>query len=377
MKSGVDPRQSDLIDLSVRVATPLVILWIRPFGVMSAGFWPNLVVALAASFLAAGGLWFYVERRFDPFRGLMTSEPPAPRGLLLGAGAGVVALFVLSRLLSVPAAGQTLEWNDGMLGIAIVLLASIYLAAAVAIWTGDRAGLAVDPNATTARPRSAGLVDLVRRHADMEALAWLAEEPDDSGLTVVNALSHSTDPGVRKWIASNSSGRFGDRVADMLERLASSDPDPDVADRALDRLVEVAPERGEPFWPAIRLRLKAANQVDVELAAWKLLIMRDPLLREEIEAVLSDWPDTEYLQQSFQVLTWCLDRDSTEIMARIRAEDLARLPWLIRAAFYLDDERIWDAIAQAAEHGTDHRAKRYYARALRERYASALPDLSD
>jgi hypothetical protein len=218
-------------------------------------------------------------------------------------------------------------------------------------------------------------VDLIRRHADMDALAWLAQEPEDSALAVVNALSHSTDPEVRKWIASNASGRLGAQVADMLERLASTDPRPEVADRALDRLVEVAPERGQPFWPVVRARLHSSNQVDVELAGWKLLAMRDPILGDEIEAVLTAWPDTEYIHQSFAVLTWCLAGDRDEIVARIRVEDLALLPWLIRAAFHLDDEVIWDTIAQAAEHGTDHRAKRYFARALRERYASALPDL--
>ncbi len=143
--ASIDPRQTDLIDLSVRLISPLVILWIRPFGIMTPGFLPNLVVAVLVSFGAAGCLWFYVERRFDPFRGLMTSNPPAPKGLLLGAGAGIAVLFVLSRILGVPASGQRFQWDDSMLGVAIVLLASVYVAAAVAIWTGDRAVTPVAP----------------------------------------------------------------------------------------------------------------------------------------------------------------------------------------------------------------------------------------
>jgi hypothetical protein len=376
-RAAVDPRQSDLIDLSVRLVSPLIILWIRPFGVHASGFWPNLILALLVSFLAAGGLWFYAERRFMPFRGLMTSDPPARSGLILGGAAGLVTLFVLARVLSVPASGQRLQWDDSMLGMAIVLIASIYVAAGVAIWTGDRHPIAGAEETSPERPRSAALVDLIRRHADMEALAWLAQEPDESVLTIVNALSHSSDSDVRKWIVSNASGRLGDRVAPMLERVASTDERPDVADRALDRLVEVAPERGKAFWPAVRARLSSENQVDVELAAWKLLAMRDPLLGDELDAVLTVWPDTEYIHQSFLVLQWCLDGDKDEILARIRVQDLALLPWLIRAAFYLDDEQVWDAIAHVAEHGTDHRAKRYASRALRERYASALPDLGD
>jgi hypothetical protein len=374
-KAAIEPREADLIDLSVRLISPLIVLWIRPFGVLPSGFWPNLLVAVLVSFVAAGGLWFYAERRFTPFRGLTTSDPPARNGLLLGGAAGLVAMFVLTRVLSVPAAGQKLQWDDSMLGVAVVLLASIYVAAGIAIWTGGAHATAADTQPE--RPRAAALVDLIRRHADMESLAWLAQEPDESALNIVNALSHSTDPEVRKWIVSNASGRLGVQVAPMLERVASSDERPDVADRALDRLVEVAPERGKAFWPGVRARLQSQDRADVDLAAWKLLEMRDPLLAEEMDAVLTAWPDTEFIHQSFTVLRWCFDRDRDEILARIRVQDLALLPWLIRGAFYLDDEQVWDAIAHVAEKGTDHRAKRYCARALRERYSSALPDLGD
>jgi hypothetical protein len=368
----IDQRQSDFIDLSVRLISPLVILWVRPFGSLESGFWPNLIVAVLVSFLAAGALWLYAERRFDPLRGLMTSEPPGRRiGLAAGALAGVATLFVATKALSLPVANQKLRWDDGMLGLAIVLLIAIYVALAVAIW------LSGNPAPRPDRPRAADLADLIRRHAALEAIAWLAEEPDDSAIAVVNQLSHSSDPDVRKWIVTNASARLGPSIADLLERVALGDEREDVADAAIDRLVEVAPERAQAFWPSLRARLRSDDQMDVEVAAWKLLAARDPLLSSEIAEVTSTWQTSEYIMDSFRVLNWCLERDRDEIAALIRAQDVTLLPWLIKAAFYLDDGEVWDAIAYTADRGTDHRAKRQYARALRFRYARAVPDLGD
>jgi hypothetical protein len=349
----VDPRQSDLIDLSVRLISPMVVLWIRPFGAAAAGFWPTLIVAVLVSFLAAGALWFVAEHHFAPFRGVMMAEPPGRLGLLLGGVAGFATLFIVARVLSVPAPGQKFQWDDGMFRVAVAFVCALYVAGGLAIWTGTRLGTAVPPAAD--RPHWAELVDLIRRHADMDALAWFSREPDDSAFAIANSLSHSSDPDVRKWIVSNASIRLGGRVADMLQRVASTDLSEDVADRAVDRLVEVAPERCHAFWPTFRDRLRSRDEVDV----------------------LASWPKSEYIQQSFQVVGWCLARDRDEIVARVKMQDLALLPWLVKAAFFLDDEDVWEAIAQAAEKGSDHRVKRHYARALRERYSSLLPDLGD
>jgi hypothetical protein len=371
----VDPRQSDLIDLTVRLVSPVVVLWIRPFGALPDGFWPTLLTAIFVSFVAAGALWLVVEHHFAPFRGVLMAEPPGRLGLFLGAIAGFATLFVVARVLSVPGPGQKLQWDDGMFRVAVAFVCALYVAGGLAIWTGTRLGPVKRPAAE--RPHWAELVDLIRRHADMDALAWLAREPDDSALAIANSLSHSSDPDVRKWIASNASIRLGPRVADMLERMASTDASEDVADRAVDRLVEVAPERCQAFWSTFRTRLRSRDEVDVELAAWKLLAMRDPQLGEELAEVLATWPESEYIRQSFQVVEWCLAGDREEIVKRVRMQDLALLPWLVKAAFFLDDEDIWEAIAQAAERGSDHRVQRHYARALRERYSSLLPDLGD
>lgn len=366
-----DPRAPDLIDLTVRLVSPLVVLWIRPFGNLGAGFWPNLVLAVVFSFAAGGALWYLTERRFAPFRGLVMVEPAGRLGVLLGGLCGLLTLLATARILAVPAASQRLEWDDGMFRVAVVLVCAVYVAGGVAIWTGTN----LIPRARPAeRPRWAELVDLIRRHNDTEALDWLGRESDESALAIANSLSHSTDPEVRKWIASNASLRLGDRVVEMLERLASTDDSPEVADRAVDRLVEVAPERCAAFWPKFRDRLRSRDEVDVEAAAWKLLTMRDPQLGDDLAEVLPSWPDSEYIHQSFNVVGWCLAGDREEIVARIELQDLALLPWLVKAAFYFDDEAVWQAIAQASDRATDHRVKRHYARALRERFAGVVPD---
>ena len=367
----MDPRQPDFVDLSVRLISPLVILWVRPFGSLEAGFWPNLIVAVLGSFLAAGALWLFAEHRFDPLRGLTTTEPPSRLGLAVGAAVGVATLFVAARLLSLPAANQKLRWDDGLLGMAIVLLISMYAAGGVAIWLSGR------PAPRSERPRAADLADLVRRHAPLEAVAWLAKEPDESAAVVVNQLSRSSDPDVRKWIVTNASANLGPSIAAMLERVASSDEREDVAEAAIDRLVEIAPERAQAFWPSLRTRLRSTDQMDVEVAAWKLLAARDPLLPGEIAEVTPVWKDNAYVMDSFRVLGWCLDRDCGQIATRIKSQDLTLLPWLIKAAFYLDDGDVWDAIAYTADRGTNVRAQRQYARALRFRYARAVPDLGD
>ncbi len=370
--SGIDPRQSDLIDLSVRLVSPLVVLWIRPFGSTEGGFWPSLVVAVAVSFLAAGVLWMFVDRHFEPLRGLMMSEPPSRFGVAIGAVAGLITMFLVASVLSLPAAHQKLRWDDGMLGLAIALLAAIYVAAGLAIWMSGRT--IARPRE---RPRAADLADLIRRHADLEAIAWLAEEPEESARPVVLQLSHSSDPEVRKWVVTNATARLGPPIVEMLVRVASSDDREDVVDAAIDRLVEIAPDRAEAFWPSLRARLHSDDQMDVEVAAWKLLAAHDPDLRQELAAVAPRWADSPYMLDSFRVLAWCILRDRDEIAALIKSQDLNLLPWLVKAAFYLDDEEVWDAIAFAAERGTDHRAKRQYARALRYRYSSALPDVED
>jgi hypothetical protein len=366
----VDPRRSYLIDLTVRIVAPLAVVWIRPFGAAGSGFWPTFLVAIVVSFVAAGILWLVAERQFEPFRGLAMPDAPGRSGLLLGGVAGAATLLVVARILAVPEAGQPIAWDDGMRKLALAVAAAVYVAGAVGIWTGTRVGTR---KVVARRPNWAQLVDLIRRHADMDALTWLAGESDESALAISNSLSHSTDPELRKWIVSNASLRLGARVADMLERVASTDEREEIADRAVDRLVEVAPERCRAFWPVFRKRLRSRNEVDVELAAWKLLAMGDPQLGDEMAEVLATWPDSEYIQQSFEVLGWCLAKDRHEIVERIKEQDLTLLPWLIKAAFYLDDEGVWSVIATAADKASDHRVKRHYARALRERYSTSIP----
>ena len=199
----------------------------------------------------------------------------------------------------------------------------------------------------------------------------------ESPRAVVLQLSHSSDPDVRKWIVTNASPRLGQPIVDMLVRVATLDEREDIADAAIDRVVDLAPVAAAAFWPSLRSRLGSEDQMDVEVAAWKLLTARDPELPQEIEAVATRWQDSDYIADSFRVLRWCLARDRDAIAAHVKAQDLTLLPWLVKAAFYLDDGEVWDAIAFAAERGSDHRAKRQYARALRFRYSNALPDVED
>lgn len=362
-----DRRVECLIDLTVRIASGFAILAIRPLGSSDIGFWPTLVIGLVVSTMAAGAVWYFSKGRFEPIRGLLEIAPIERTHLLGGVAAGMVTMYVLVRMLAVPVYGQRLVWDDGMVAVALVVCLSVYVGLVTAVATRRPQALPETPmGGDVQRPFWAQLVDLVRARREDDARAWLAGESDGSALTILTALSHSSDPDIRAWTVHVARDRLGSAAGPVLEGPARADTRIDIQDEAVDQLLILAPDRAPEFWPAVRQRLKSDSQWDVERAGWRLLHLRDPKLGELIGEVLRRWPDTDYVQKSFHVLRWCVEKGHGRIVSAIDDHDHVLMPWLIRAAFSLEDPAVWAAIARAADTATDHRVRRYCLKAIRD-----------
>jgi hypothetical protein len=202
---------------------------------------------------------------------------------------------------------------------------------------------------------------------DGDALRLLEGEPDKAALELLQSIREVKDPELRFFVAWAARSRFGPASADLLADIAKHDPHPDVRSEAMNALLEMSPERASEFWPRLRRQLRSKDEWDAELAGWKLLRLRDPLLSQEIAEILPRWPAKDYIHKSFRVLEWCIDGRVDEIVAHIRGHDHDHMMWLTSTGFYLDCDDIWSAVAWAAENAPDEQCRDDCAHALKLR----------
>lgn len=207
---------------------------------------------------------------------------------------------------------------------------------------------------------------LLLDNRDHEALQILQAMPDAVALEVMESL-RAKDVEVRLSLPPLARARLGVGAATFLEAMALRDRHIDVRDAALDLLIEIAPDRAPRFWSSLRRRLQKGELDDADLAGWRLFELNDPLLGQELTEALQRWPDWYYIHKSFRVLSWCIEGATAEIEAHIREHDHDLMSWLVRAAWRMDRDDLWNAVAWVAVEAPDPQCRRYCVSALSKR----------
>jgi hypothetical protein len=183
-------------------------------------------------------------------------------------------------------------------------------------------------------------------------------EPDEEARESLELMSRMPKPEIRLWVCWAGPQRFGPAIAPLLREMALHDQHVDVRAEALATYLELEPSGGAQFWTRVRRDLRSDQLSTAEAAAWQLLKLRDPLLKEEMTQAVKRWPPTDYIHKSFDVLALCFDRDVARIIGRIRSHDHDHMKWLNRAAIYLNEPDLWEAVEEGSRKLPDERCRR-------------------
>jgi hypothetical protein len=180
---------------------------------------------------------------------------------------------------------------------------------------------------------------------------------DPVGVDLLKELSGHPDPVVRAWVVDRSAKSTDPASRSGLLRKLARDRDSDVADVAIENLIDLGDRGDRAFVIAALVRnLRSASFGTNRFGLWSLARLR---AREALPAIDDFRADSRnaWKEKAGGVAAAVIEGRDTDILAVLRGHDHERMQWLAIAAGLIGTDDARDALRQCATGAPDDQCR--------------------